>query len=112
MPVNRNFLNHIRNNSFYPAFRGFIQFFTIVGYITAVLVAVFGFFTKNIGAILLFLLGAIVIAVLVRVSKEVSLMLADIADATINFAGSQPDAIKQSPSYGEKLPRPADQQRA
>ncbi|WP_152597994.1 hypothetical protein [Novilysobacter arseniciresistens] len=110
--MNRNYLDHIRSNSFYPAFRGFIQFFTLVGYIAAGLVALFGFFTKSIGAILLFLLGTAVLAVLVRVAKEVSLMLADIADATINFAGSQPDAFKTLPSFGDKIPRPADQQRA
>lgn len=110
--MNREYLEHIRSNSAYPAFRGFIQFFTVLGYIAAGLVAVFGFFTKNIGAILLFLLGAAVLAILVKVSKEVSLMLADIADATINFAGSQPGAFKHSISSDDKVPRPADQQRA
>jgi drug/metabolite transporter (DMT)-like permease len=104
--MNRDYLNHIRKNSAYPTFRGFVTFFTVVGDVVAVLVAIGCLFTGGggigVGGVVLGLLGAVVLALFVTVAREVSLMLADIADATINFTGSHSDAFKSSVSYDEK----------
>lgn len=104
-------LERIRSNSHYPAFRSFISVLTVIGYIAAVLIAAFGFFSKSIPFILMCIAGGALLAFLVMVSKELSLMLADIADATISFMGSQPDTAKESSLFREKIPRPADLQR-
>lgn len=103
--MNRDYLNHIRKNSAYPTFRGFVTFFTVVGDILAIIVAICSLFSggggMGVGGIVLGLLGAVVLALFVTVAREISLMLADIADATINFTGSHADGLTSSASYDE-----------
>ena len=93
--MNRQYLEAIRANSCYPTFRGFVQIFTLLGYLVAAVVAIAGFVTGQIGAMLLAIAGAIIVALLIRVGKEMSLMLADIADATID-SSSKATAVGSS----------------
>lgn len=97
--MNRQYLEAIRSNSCYPAFRGFVKIFTFLGYLLAIGIVVAGMVTGQIGYTILAFVGAIIYAILIRVAKEVSLMLADIADATIDsssksvFAASVESAV-------------------
>ncbi|MEN1942710.1 hypothetical protein WCE55_02470 [Luteimonas sp. MJ293] len=82
--MNRQYLEALRSGSCYPTFRGFITVFELLGYLIAALVAAGGFISGQSGAMLLGVVGAVLIVLLIRVAKEMSLMLADIADATID----------------------------
>ena len=82
--MNQKYLEAIRNNSCYPTFRGFVGFFTLIGYLIAAVIAIGSIFSGQIGAILIGCAVATITALLFRVAKEMSLMLADIADATID----------------------------
>ena len=95
--MNRQYLEAIRANSCYPTFRGFVQIFTLLGYLVAAVVAIAGFFTGQIGTMILAFAGAIIAALLIRVGKEMSLMLADIADAAID-SSSKATAAGSSPT--------------
>jgi hypothetical protein len=75
---NRLYLEKLRAASCYPAFRGFIGFCTVVGYLLAGLVLLIGIFSGSFTGILGGFIGA-----------EASLMLADIADATIDSSSQQ-----------------------
>lgn len=95
--MNRQYLEAIRANSCYPTFRGFVQIFTLLGYLVAAVVAIAGFFTGQIGTMILAFAGAIIVALLIRVGKEMSLMLADIADVAID-SSSKATAANSSPT--------------
>jgi|JI8StandDraft_2_1071088.scaffolds.fasta_scaffold55568_2 hypothetical protein len=77
-------LSEIRASSCYPAFRMFIQISSVLGYLACAVFAFASFAGESPGAILLVVPLAILCALLVRVVKEMSLMLADIADTTIS----------------------------
>ncbi|MCW4455944.1 hypothetical protein OK348_14225 [Flavobacterium sp. MXW15] len=81
---NHTHLGNLRASSCYPAFRAFIAVFTIAGYIVSAIFALVGFFSGSTFGVLASLIGAVIIALLVKVSAEASLMIADIADATID----------------------------
>ena len=82
--MNRQYLEALRSGSCYPTFRGFVTVFELFGYLFAAIVAAGGFISGQSGAVFLGIAGAALIALLIRVAKEMSLMLADIADATID----------------------------
>lgn len=77
-------LSEIRASSCYPAFRMFVQISSVLGYLACAVFAFASFAGESPGAILLIVPLAILCALLVRVVKEMSLMLADIADTTIS----------------------------
>ena len=81
--MNRQHLEAIRSNSCYPTFRGFVQVFTLLGYLGAAVFAAAGLMSGQAGAMFIAIAIGIIAALLVRMGKEVSLMLADIADTTI-----------------------------
>ncbi|MFC7461547.1 hypothetical protein [Hydrogenophaga defluvii] len=76
------YLNHIRNQSAYPTFRAFIQIIHIIVIIIAAGIAVSGLFISKEAIIPLILLGAL-IYIAGKIATEVSLMVADTADSTI-----------------------------
>lgn len=92
-------LTRIRSGSAYPIFRKFIDIFTVAGYILSgalLLAAVAALAGKEDGS-LAFLVEAIACGLLVAVIREISQMVADIADTTIQAAyrelnASAPDA--------------------
>ena len=109
--MNRQHLESIRNKTCYPTFRGFIQIFVLLGYLIAAAVAGVGIITGRPGTIAIAVGSAIVIALLFRVAQEMSLMLADIADVTIDssarsaapmasssVAASQPEVHPAAPA--------------
>lgn len=82
------FVKAMRGDSLYPAWRKIVGFVTVVGYITAVVVLVAGFATSK-GSIWPIVVGmgiAALIALAAKVGKELSLMLADLSDATVRLA--------------------------
>ena len=94
--MNQKYLDKLRINSSYPTFRGFVNSLATAGYVLAgliVLVAVFaglagGSVTSfGIGAVMTVL--GVIIGLFFRAAKEASLMLADIADATLDSAGKK-----------------------
>lgn len=105
-------LENLRTNRCCPMFRGFVPIFTLLGYLGAAVFALVGFFSGGLGPILLCIAGAVIFGLLVRVAREMSLMLADIADATVGFVASQPIRSQSPPPPSEKLIRPANEQRA
>jgi hypothetical protein len=89
--MNKTYLKTIRANSCYPTFRAVVTVVTITTYVIAVVMVVAGAFitgTTGNGTIVgFYFAGAVVIALLAKAGQEVSLMIADIADATIDVAG-------------------------
>ena len=88
-----SFVDVLRSESVYPTFRSVVTIMSVLGYlagaliIIAAVVAMTRDLSKGIsGGVIVF--GAIVI-VATRVFKEMSLMLADMSDATIRMAERQ-----------------------
>lgn len=85
-----NTVSEIRSESAYPTFRAFIVVATGVGYLIAVLAAltgaVAGFGQGHLLALVVGCIAAVVIGLAVAIVRELSLMLADIADATLHMA--------------------------
>lgn len=106
--MNPRYLENLRKKSCYPTYRGFVEIVTVLGYLLAVLCVVAG--THN-GRPMLFFIVAAVLALFVRVAKEVSLMIADIADATIDFCASQPHSLEMTSLLSDKVPRSTNEQR-
>lgn len=85
------FAEEMRSSSLYPAFRAVVGIIYWVGVVFAVLCVIGGFIASsktNIGPgpIIAGIVLAIIIYIIFRVTKEASLMLADIADANIRMA--------------------------
>lgn len=88
------FADEMRDSSLYPAFRAVVGIIYWVGIVLAVLCLAGGLIaTAKTGIGPGPAIGGIVIAVIIyiafRVTKEASLMLADIADATVRMASRQ-----------------------
>ncbi len=88
------FAEDMRSSSLYPAFRAVVGIIYWVGIVFAALCAVGGFVAAsktNIGPgpIIAGVVLAIIIYIIFRVTKEASLMLADIADANVRMAARQ-----------------------
>lgn len=83
------FIDRLRSESQYPAFRSVVGAFCLFGYVVAVLVlvgAATGAWRGEFGVFLGGLVGAIAIGVFAKVAKEASLMLADLSDAMVRVA--------------------------
>lgn len=87
------FIEELRATSHYPAFRTVVSFATWCGYIVAAILFTGAFFTwwkaESAGIWIGGMVFAIIIAITARVFREVSLMLADMSDATIRMARRQ-----------------------
>ena len=78
----------IRQDSRYPTFRGFVTVATIIGYLVAALAIGAGLLSGQISSAVGGVVAGIIIAVMSKIAQEVSLMIADIADATIDSAAN------------------------
>jgi hypothetical protein len=85
--MNSSYLNAIRSKTNYPTFRSFVRIAELLGYGLAVLSVVLGLISGEGRSIVIFVFIAIVVALVAKASHELSLMVADIADATIDAAG-------------------------
>ena len=83
------FAQHMRNDSLYPVWRKLVAIATVLVYAVAavaLLGAVIALFKGSITMGLSGMFGAIIVVVLARAGKEVSLMLADLSDASMRAA--------------------------
>jgi len=110
--MKREYLEKIRSSSAYPTLRGFATFFSVVGYLLAVLVIVAGFGSKGVEGGLVGIAVSMVIVLLTRLAKESALLLADVADAVLDIGsrgllntGALPTA---SVGIGPRTHRPAE----
>ena len=100
--MDKTFLAGMRRNSAYPTYRGFVWLATGIGYLMAVVVALFAVVAGTGGGkikIIMIVEGcfvAILVCVIVTIAREVSLMVADIADAAISLASRQADPMSSS----------------
>lgn len=90
-----DYIEALRNGTAYPTFRKIVGFFTVVLYVLAGLIAIGSISSSfsSSGATLFGLVLAVVIYIFARVGKEMSLMLADIADAALDV-GSKIGRLK------------------
>lgn len=85
------FVSDMRSNSLYPTWRELVKWATWFGYAIAIIVligAAVGFKNGQIGAAAVGVGVALLIAVVARVWRELSLMMADLADAAVRQAAS------------------------
>ena len=86
------FVEIMRAESLYPTWRGLVKWFTWFGYAIALLLLVTGaysFKSGSAGIAFGFFAAAVVVAILARVWRELSLMVADLADAAVRTAASK-----------------------
>ena len=86
------FVEIMRAESLYPTWRELVKWSTWLGYGIAVLLLISGvvaFFSGSWGGGLGLLGGAVIVAILARVWREMSLMVADLADAAVRTAASK-----------------------
>lgn len=91
MPITPKDISHLgqlRKNTAYPTFRKFADVMEWVLYGAAILCLIAGVVSGGGGVIVGLLLGGL-LAVAGKVGKEATIMLADIADATINIAAKK-----------------------
>ena len=95
--MNQRYLEKLRGASAYPVFRKVVAVVTVVGYLIAgsfafgaVLPAVLGGGDRIGPSTMMMLSVAALIVIMARVGKEISLMVADIADAVLDFASRSP----------------------
>ena len=83
------FLGGLRRETNYPTFRGFVGLVLLAAYVAALVVAAVGLMTGNSASIALSIAIAVAIVLFGHVSREISLMFADIADAAVAKAAMQ-----------------------
>ncbi len=87
--MNIEYLEKLRKFSAYPTLRGFVTFFSFIGYLLAALEAavaiIGGFGEKNVLGFLGLAVASVVIILLTRLGKELALLLADAADAVLDI---------------------------
>jgi hypothetical protein len=103
------YLNEIRSTSCYPAFRKFTDIATVLLFILAALIAIAGVASGQGIGILVGSVVAAIIVLLAIVAKELSLMIVDIADATIEVAGRRLDGRGQQFVQSVVHPEPSEQ---
>lgn len=89
-----SFAERMRDESLYPFWRKLVGLVTILGYILAVILLIAAFIAMSNASMTAGLVGigvAIIVAVMTRVAKEASLMLADLSDATVHLAAKSQD---------------------
>ena len=87
------FIDRLRTEGHYPAFRTVVGVFAIIGYVVAGLTllgaVITGWRGGGVGVFLGGVVFACVIGVFAKVAKEASLMLADLSDAMVRMAERQ-----------------------
>lgn len=86
------FVEIMRAESLYPTWRELVKWSTWLGYAIALLLLVlsgFAFKAGSINAGIGIIVGAIVVGIMARVWRELSLMVADLADAAVRTAASR-----------------------
>lgn len=91
------YIARIRDDSAYSTFRFVVNFLSALTFIVAALSIIWGFFVlflkpSMIEAGVVALVGGVVAVILGKVSQEVTLMLADIADSIIDANSSTQDS--------------------
>jgi len=93
-----NFVKKLRQQSDYLELRGFISVISIISYILIALLAVIGLITAIVfhsveehGIVFVFfpIIGSFAATAVVRALKDFSLMLVDIANATLHIASTK-----------------------
>ena len=87
--MNRQYLDAVRDRTCYPTFRAFVAIATVLAYLIAVVSAIAGFLSGGLPGGIIGVVVALVVVLLAKVGQEVSLMIADIADATIDTAAKR-----------------------
>ena len=90
--MNKQYLEALRSRSCYPTFRTFIAIATVLTYLLAAVAAIVGFASKQAVGIAVGIGAALLLVLLAKVAEEVSLMVADIADVTIDAAAAKDTA--------------------
>lgn len=88
------FAERMREESLYPFWRKLVGLVTILGYALAAILLVASFIAMSKASVTAGMVGigmAVFVAVITRVGKEASLMLADLSDATIHLAAKSQD---------------------
>lgn len=90
-PDMQTFAAQMREESLYPAWRKIVGIFSVLGYVLAGLVLIGSIFAarESMGALFGGVVLAALIALMARVGKELSLMLADLSDAAVHMAASR-----------------------
>lgn len=86
------FVADMRSNSLYPTWRELVKWATWFGYLLAILALLggtIGLFTGSIGGGLAAIFAALILAIIARVWRELSLMVADLADSSVRQAAQQ-----------------------
>lgn len=86
------FAERMRSESLYPVWRKLVGIVTVLGYVLAGIMLVAALIAMFSGSVTAGLVGAgsaLFVGVMVRVAKEVSLMLADLSDASVRMAAQK-----------------------
>lgn len=86
------FAERMRSESLYPAWRNIVGIFTLLGYGMAVIVLIGGVIAAFKGSVPTGVIGmsmSLLIAIAAKVSKELSLMLSDLSDASVRMAAQR-----------------------
>lgn len=86
------FAERMRGESLYPAWRNIVGIFTMFGYGLAIIFLIGGLVAAFKGSVAAGVIGmciALLMAVVAKVSKELSLMLADLSDASVRMAAQR-----------------------
>ena len=88
------FAERMRDESLYPFWRKLVGLVTILGYILAGILLIAAIIAMSKASVTAGLVGigiAAFVAIMTRVGKEASLMLADLSDATVHLAAKSQD---------------------
>ncbi len=88
------FAERMRSESLYPFWRKLVGLVTILGYVLAAILLIAALISMSNASMTTGMVGigvAVFVAVITRVGKEASLMLADLSDATIHLAAKNQD---------------------
>ena len=99
--MNTAYLSEIRSKSCYPVFRKFTDIGTALVFCVAALVAISGFASGQGVGIFLGIVLAVIIVLMGIFTKELSLMIVDIADATIDVAARADNSQNSEGFAGE-----------
>lgn len=91
-PSHHNFAETMREESLYPTFRALTNaayLFMLVIAAIVLLGGVIAFFNLGVAYLIGSMIAAIFIYIFARVSRELSLMLADLSDATVRMAANK-----------------------
>ena len=96
-PSHISFAEVMRSESLYPTFRALTNaayYFMVLIAALVLIGGIFAFLNLGIGYLFGAIVGAAFIYLIARVSRELSLMLADLSDATVRMAAARQDQNK------------------